>query len=285
MPTKAPKGKRSGLAFRENITHRLLRGRLNEEQICVFQKCLDNCSSKKLPVDFCVPIGGYKKWRLPAFPEADWAELFHLSFMRDLAVRISSKYEPGVKITYIWDDTALVELNINQFPLQIIFDYCHSLQVLIDYFNSLCSGTNVFFSLRRMTEYYNRDRYLADFQRFYNQADSFWNESRNTGLIHELEEKAMIHYYCENGKPGQDVIRRSAQQIWAHSRVFFSPVFADTNFQIPVILRKGPPQYLHLRSHYTSEVQFWVGEGVIINGIYRVLTRQLSLQPILNTTP
>lgn len=55
------------------------------------------------PIEFSVPFGGYKSWRLPAFPHVDWAEIFWIDYLRSFAERISSLYAPGVVfyLTYV----------------------------------------------------------------------------------------------------------------------------------------------------------------------------------------
>lgn len=255
-----------GLSLNEIVANRFRVGVLAAEQQEIFQQCLDNCCASNSPVEFCIPIGGYKKWRLASYPEADWAELLHLSLMRDLALRIVSKYESGVRVTYIWDNVFVLELNVNRFPPDSVRKYCDSLQALLDFYNSLCSGMNIVFTMKKMTDCYDRDRYLADLQEPLSQAEYFWNSGSNSDHVRDLEDKARIHCYNENGDVDQPIIRKAAQQIWAHNQVFSIPVFANTQTQIPVLLRKASPQFLHLRSYYTSEVQFWVGEGVIIQG-------------------
>ncbi|HYD64451.1 hypothetical protein [Azospirillum sp.] len=51
------------------------------------------------PLEFSVPFGGYKGWRLAAFPHADWAELFWIDYLRRYAERLAALHAPGVVIT------------------------------------------------------------------------------------------------------------------------------------------------------------------------------------------
>jgi len=51
------------------------------------------------PLEFSVPFGGYKGWRLAAFPHADWAELFWIDYLRRYAERLAALHAPGVVVT------------------------------------------------------------------------------------------------------------------------------------------------------------------------------------------
>jgi hypothetical protein len=246
------------------ITSKFRAGSLSDAQQSIFQGCFNRCFVEGLPMEFCIPIGGYKKWRLSAFPEADWAELFHLFMMGNLAFRIAEAHPWGVRVSYIWDDVVMLDINVNDYPPEKIRDYNLSLQRLLDDSNDRFSGFNIRFSLKRMSGCYDRDRYLTQFAGFLRQAEAFWKDIRHAETVRYLEERARTHYYQPDGPVDYSTIRRSAQQIWAHSRIFNDPVFNDSQRQIPVLLRNAPPAYLHLRPCYTSQIQFWVGEGVLV---------------------
>jgi len=263
-PGDADRGSGKGLSFGTTVTRQFRAGALTGQQQRLFQQCFDTCTANGSPVEFCIPIGGYKKWRLAAFPEVDWAELFHLSLMRSLGFKIASRYRPGVTFTYLWDDLMMLDINANGFPPGSDRDYCRSFQMLLDYLNFLCSGLHVTFSLKKMTDCYQKDSYMETFRQFLGRAEEFWCNPDNSDTVRALEDRSRTHYYCDNGTADQSQVREAAQQIWAHSQVFVDPaVFVDPRSQIPVLLRSGPPRYLCLRPYYSSMVQFWVGEGVV----------------------
>jgi hypothetical protein len=57
----------------------------------------------RTPIEFSVPFGGYKGWRLYSSPHLDWAEVFWIDYLRSFAARIAALHNPGVIIylTYI----------------------------------------------------------------------------------------------------------------------------------------------------------------------------------------
>ena len=56
--------------------------------------------SRDRPVEFAIPFGGYKGWRLASFPHLDWAEVFWLDYLRRYAERIVAIHRPGVVISF-----------------------------------------------------------------------------------------------------------------------------------------------------------------------------------------
>lgn len=66
---------------------------------------------KNEPIKFVMPFGGYKLWRLPEAPEADWAELFSLMFYAAWLKPIADAYVPGVRFDFSSDDVVVERLD------------------------------------------------------------------------------------------------------------------------------------------------------------------------------
>ncbi|HDP67646.1 MAG TPA: hypothetical protein ENN20_03985 [Candidatus Marinimicrobia bacterium] len=225
-----------------------------------FQKCVDS----ERAVQLNIPIGGYKKCHLTAAPEADWAEFFNLAFMKDLALKIAACYEPGVQITYLASGFIRYGLNITNYPPDHFYTYFQSMEKLTAYLNEMLSGTNIKFSFETVSERIDHADFMAHFRVNLQTAKTFWKDPKNTEQITNIEKKARKNYYCPQYTPTQKEIRESAQTAWAYLKTFAMLKCIDADEEIPVILRKGMPGYLHLRSSYNSVVQFWVGEGVLV---------------------
>lgn len=54
------------------------------------------------PLEFSVPFGGYKSWRLLSFPHLDWAELFWIDYLRRYAERLAALHAPGVVLSFTY---------------------------------------------------------------------------------------------------------------------------------------------------------------------------------------
>lgn len=52
------------------------------------------------PIEFSVPFGGYKSWRLESAPHLDWAEVFWIDYLIQFSKRIEAVYPPGVIISF-----------------------------------------------------------------------------------------------------------------------------------------------------------------------------------------
>lgn len=55
------------------------------------------------PIEFSLPFGGYRSWRLPSSPNLDWAEVFWIRYLRGYADRLAAVHPAGVRLslTYV----------------------------------------------------------------------------------------------------------------------------------------------------------------------------------------
>ncbi len=60
---------------------------------------LSDAVAARRPLEFSLPFGGYKGWRLPGSPHLDWAELFWVDYLRRYAERLARLHAPGVVIS------------------------------------------------------------------------------------------------------------------------------------------------------------------------------------------
>ncbi len=225
-----------------------------------FQKCVEN----ERAVYLTIPIGGYKKCHLSAAPEADWAEFFNLTFMKDLALKIAACHKPGVRIIYLASDFIRYGLNITNYPPHHFDSYFRSMKKLTDYLNEMLNASNIKFLFETVSERINHSEFMAHFRENLQTARNFWEHPENIDQITGIEKKARKNYYCPQHTPTQKEIRSSAQKAWAYLKTFVMLKCIDSDEEIPIILRAGMPGYLHLRSSYNSVTQFWVGEGVLV---------------------
>lgn len=65
----------------------------------------------QLPIEFSLPFGGYKHWRLPGAPHPDWAEVFWIDYLRRYGAHIAAQYPHGVLFTLTYLDGVLGWVN------------------------------------------------------------------------------------------------------------------------------------------------------------------------------
>ena len=246
----------------------------------ILQILADTCAKRKEPVTFTMPIGGYKNWHLSSAPEAGWAELFNIAFMKDLALKIATFHKPGVKIIYLSPDISSFGLKFNNFPKECLENYHISLKNIIDHFNKLYGDKKISFVLEMLHERILRDTFIKRFEMNVREAENFWKDETNSKSVDAIEKKAAKHYYPGKKPVTKKDIRVCAQIGWAFVRTFFELGCINSRTQIPIILRGGASQCLYLKSSYNSIIQFWVGEGVIIDRGDKIYPTILSVNEL-----
>jgi|GEM_PF-2244440 len=247
------------------ITYNFRAEKIDAEKRQILQLFADTCTKKKEPVTFTMPIGGYKNWHLSSAPEAGWAELFNMAFMKDLALKITAFHKPGVRIIYLSPDCSGFGLRFNNFPKECLENYHVSLIKIIDYFNKIYGDKKISFTLEKLPERIHKDTFIKCFEMNVREAENFWKDEANSNSVDAIEKKASKHYYPGKKPVTEKDIRVCAQMGWAFVRTFFELGCIDSKTEIPIILRGGASRYLYLMSNYNSVIQFWVGEGVIID--------------------
>lgn len=85
-------------------------------------------------IHLVLPMGAYKHFRNPSYPETDWAELFHLRWMVEYILPILAVHEPGVILEYVSMD--LIVSRMNNYPEKSLDLYSKTFQKVLDWFSS-----------------------------------------------------------------------------------------------------------------------------------------------------
>ena len=81
------------------------------------------------PIEFSVPFGGYKSWRLASAPHLDWAEVFWIDYLTQFSKRIEAVYPLGVIISFTYF-SGLMEW-VNNLPHHVQNIYIAELKSLL----------------------------------------------------------------------------------------------------------------------------------------------------------
>ncbi len=86
------------------------------------------------PIEFSLPFGGYRSWRLPSYPHLDWAEVFWIRYLHAYARRIVAVHPAGVRISLSYVGGVLGWVNQLPQPDQTL--YLQQLERLLARFSS-----------------------------------------------------------------------------------------------------------------------------------------------------
>jgi hypothetical protein len=109
------------------------------------------------PIKFTLPFGAYKLWRLDETPEADWAELFAMTYFTKWLKPICEIYEPGVWFDFFSDDVVVPRMN--NIPPEDLQAYNKSFHAVLDFMKAF-QPKNLNMTLTRVLDHYENQ---ADF--------------------------------------------------------------------------------------------------------------------------
>ncbi len=101
------------------------------------QKVLDKielCINHRKPIHISLPFGATKSPYQPTAPGIDWAEVLHLTYMREYLRPIAKAYPHGVILEYI--SVAVFEEQMNRIPQRDIDLYDRQFTQLIGYYQN-----------------------------------------------------------------------------------------------------------------------------------------------------
>lgn len=94
--------------------------------------CVRHAIRTQSPLVFSYPFGGYKTWKFPSYPGADWAEFFAIAYYLEYIGRIAHYWSPGVRMVF-FSDAAVINL-IDNIPEADTDRYTESFKTLLDSF-------------------------------------------------------------------------------------------------------------------------------------------------------
>jgi hypothetical protein len=232
------------------------------------------------PIAVVYPQGGYKLWRLPSSPRADWAEFFVMAYVLEYVAPIAAAYQPGVKVVF-YLHTLLMELHDN-LTTEEIAAYGDSLQAIITAFQAYCP-TNITIEILRDADIYSREEYsvaieagreqaVAEFakwppERKANYArmaklNIKWQGRERWDLLTEPEKQDKLNQAALYEIAGTQNLPRVSEKVKSPHNV--------------LVFTKPTPDFIGIGSTHSSVAKYWVGYGVLENDGRRFFERVLS---------
>lgn len=239
--------------------------------------------STNQPLRFTIPTGGYKKWQLASAPNVNWAELFHLRFMLEYLSPILAVYKPGCILDYYSNDWLIKY--ISHYPQSDLDSYASSFRSLINLLR-LHFPHNLQVRYKRTADQLDERELIRRILINKPKVEDRWN------TLPEIEKQALLNYSERNIR--WDILEKSGELTpeQKNAYIYEGKIIHDsamvggwnsdleylrTDNAIPIIHRKGDPNFLHLATVAGSFVQFWVGMGMLERRDGNFLPRVLSI--------
>lgn len=232
------------------------------------------------PLTIVYPQGGYKLWRLPSSPHADWAEFFVVAYLLEYIAPIAAAHQPGVKLVF-YLHTLLMELHDNLTTKEIA-TYVDSLQKIITAFLAYCP-TNITIEILRDVDIYSRDEYFTALETGRKQATTEfaqWPPERQADYTRMA--KLNIKW---RGSERWDLLNESEQQNKLYQAALYE-IAATQNLprvfekvkspENVLVFTKPTKDFIGIGSTHSSVAKYWVGYGVLETDGQRFYERVLS---------
>ena len=231
------------------------------------QKVLKAINTKS-PIEFAIPFGAYKGWKLPTHPETDWGEVFNISHIINYLLPISNAYQYGITVYYTFQDNIMHE--ISNIPKRNFELYKECFLRLLNYFNSQLNGIRLeLFSISNL--YPSEKQYYEDYQKGFEYNLLHWNEKYSeserirkvNSAKNNLAKKGVIDYSDLNDDEWEQKCIISAMQTDAVDCLYWRRKFNKNSNRIQLVFVRGPENSIHIGSCITSTAHFWAGTGVL----------------------
>lgn len=156
-----PKDKISNFIVAKITSKKFRKYAIDEAMRTHIGKVVENAISKNEPINFVWVFGGYKLWRLPTAPEADWAELFSMMYFAKWLKPIAEVYQPGVIFDFYSDDVIVSRLN--NIPESDINAYQESFKKVLNYFESYLPR-NLKYTFHRVADQYEEGEFAKELE-------------------------------------------------------------------------------------------------------------------------
>jgi len=241
---------------------------IDDESKTDIRKKIADAIEKNIPIEFSIPFGGYKNYRIPSYPEADWAEIFNLRFMIRYLLPIAIFYQPGVIIYYSYNSEIIHE--VNNMPLSFQRAYENSFAKLINHFGKQLPS-NFQIKLQQINKLYvNDNEWKSELQSLFKRNQEKW-ETLYDATAREKKLNSAKHNLILDGErklqnlPGDELETeyfKAAMMCDAIDSLSKRREFNKFSHRIQLVFIRGPKPSIHIGVCEGSTMHFWVGLGV-----------------------
>lgn len=245
---------------------------------------IQNALDSNLPIEYSIPFGGYKNYRMPTFPEADWAEVFNIRFMIRYLLPIASVYKHGVILTYSYNSQIMHRVSNMSLTKQKAYE--DSITNLINYFNKQCPE-NLILKTQKINDLYSsKEDWQDELNKNYERNKREWDSLYDLPL-REKKLKSARHNLILDGE--RNLVNLSNTEIeteYLNAAMMCDAIdclskrreFNKFSHRIQVVFIRGPKPAIHLGVCEGSTMDFWVGLGVMEIRENKILPKILSFE-------
>lgn len=261
---------RSGRQLKDLIVRRLLakkfrKSPLSSRLISRVAQTVSHCLGTDAPLRIFVPFGGYKSPASPEFPWAGWAELFAVAGLSALVAPICEFHAAGAVVEFSSDEMIVPRLTGAQRPVLDVYktDFDRVLSIARPYLPpNLCLRQSF------LSDAYDAAELTAMISSLGRRLEEEWfpclPRYHQERLLRSAARNDFRATRADSPASGGE-LRRAVCEHQAFLQVdddCRSSTFSD-KCTIPVALRRGLADWLHLGSNHRSATQFWIGFGVV----------------------
>ncbi|MBK6484287.1 MAG: hypothetical protein IPG01_14425 [Chitinophagaceae bacterium] len=260
------------------------RTKVDEVSEADIKRKIQNAIESNLPIEYSIPFGGYKNYRMPTFPEAEWAEVFNIRFMIRYLLPIASAYKQGVILTYSYNSQIMHR--VSNMPLAKQKAYEDSITNLINYFNEQCPE-NLILKTQKINDLYaSKDDWQNEWNENYERNKREWNSLYDLQL-REKKVKSARHNLILDGE--RNLVHLSTEELeteYLNAAMMCDAIdclskrreFNKFSHRIQVVYVRGPKPAIHLGVCEGSTRDFWVGLAVMEIREDKILPKILSFE-------
>ncbi|MDE6285147.1 MAG: hypothetical protein K2M17_05320 [Bacilli bacterium] len=241
---------------------------IDDETAKDIKQKLDKCLEAKIPLQFSVPFGAYKAWRLNLNFRPDWAEVFNISYILKYVTSIASVYPYGVEVTYTYSDDLMYF--VSDYPRDGARHYVDDFQYLLKIFSGINPSVKI--SLMKINDLYSSaEEYYVDFLKHFLDNLVFWDSKYNDETKNRHLSSANHNLNLFGERCIGDQTPEVQEKYFYYSALMTDAVdclkerrkFNKDQDRIQLIGVKGPSKSINLGACETSTVHFWTGRGCL----------------------
>lgn len=237
-----------------------------------------------VPIKFSIPFGGYKNYRLPSYPEVDWAEVFNLQYIIKYTLPICAAYPPGVEVYYTYNSGIMQK--ISNMPINCQEAYEKSFASLLEYFNKRTPNNlkltllpiNCFYQDKEAMDRELESLYLRNVQHW----DSLYSEESRKRKLMSAKHNLILNgernlLQLTDGELEQEYLK-AAMLCDALDCLNERRKFNKYSDKIQLVFVRGPSNSIHIGVCEGSTMHFWVGTGVFEIRSERIIPKIFSFE-------
>jgi hypothetical protein len=256
--------------FRKLMSTKFRKWSISDDVQTQLRQIIHHRVSQNQPLVFTFPFGGYKLWRLPTSPEADWAEVFSISHYLTYLAPIAAVYEPGYQLVFVSDEVIIERMD--NLPRAETDAYTRSFQEVLGLFKTQLPP-NAVVELKLVRDLYPADEFETELAKLFNPeaVEQVWQAQTADKQARRLVMSGLN--IKMNGHQPWHQLTTEEQEL----KVKTGSVLHDAYIQLPrrVELVKGEGKIIlfpltipgvvciPIGSTKTSVTKFWTGMGVL----------------------